>query len=309
MRDFLLRTTQFVVTAFAGYGLILGLGLVSPFWEGQFIVRTNDSSGLNRKIPDWNARVAAGATNDFLFLGSSTCELGVDPAALEAYGLEGFNLCSSGQQLVVSEHLLGPLLATGHPRAVVLDVYLVNWKGDWPLPVLSPRDWIVNGGLGTSTLQDALLPITVSTADPYTALLAAYFQIRPHFVPIGSRARPDDRGTYVARGYYKHINTPLKAMPPPPDCEGATDFLVDAVRRIGEVCTESGIDLILLHPPVLGCDATSLPSELAHLPVIDGNMWPGKADYTNFYDDHHLVHAGAMSYSAWLAEQLAKRTP
>lgn len=307
MRDFLLHILRFALAAFAGYGGILALGLVSPFWEGQIIVRTNDSSGLNRKIADWNDRVTAGTPNDLLFLGSSTCELGIDPVALEAYGLEGFNLCSSGQQLVVSEHLLGPALAASHPRAIVLDVYLINWKGGWPLPVLSPRDWIVNGGIGTSTLHDALLPIIASTADPYTALLAAYFQIRPYFVPIGSRARPDEHGAYVARGYYKHINTPLAEMPPPPDCRSATAYLVEAVRRMDEACAAAGVDLILLHPPVLGCGATALPSELAHMPVIDGNMWPGKEDFTNFYDDHHLVHIGAMNYSAWLAEQLANQ--
>lgn len=305
MGEFLLQLARFAMIALVGYSLILAVGLISPAWERQFIVRSNDFGGLNRRAAEWNARVHAGLRNDVIFLGSSTCYSGIDPASLEAYGLEGFNLCSSGQPLEVTERLLGPVLSTGRPKAIVLDLYGTNWPEEWPVSAACPRDWIVNGGLGTGVLGEALLPISTSTWDPFTLILAAYFQVRPYFALIGSRAIPDANGTYVARGYFKRTYSSLKAHPLDRECTTAAPTCFESIHRMSDVCNAAGVAFILLHPPVLGCQAIPLPPELKHVQVIDGNAWPGKKDFTNYYDDHHLVHRGAQSYSTWLAAQVA----
>lgn len=305
MREFLFHLVRFGVVALVGYVLILAIGLASPSWESNLIVRTTDFSGLNRRTAEWNERVAAGKATDLVFLGSSTCYSGIDPAALEAYGFEGFNLCSSGQRLEVTERLLPAVLATGQPAAVVLDLYMLDQEAGFPVPMASPRDWIVNGGLGTGVLRGALLSITGLTWDPFTMLLAGYFQVRPRFVPLGLRAFADDNGEYVAKGYFKRTYAPLKALPTPRQCTEAQAAQVRAVRRMGSLCEAAGVDFILVHPPVIGCEAVTLPPELEGFLAIDGNAWPGNADFTNYYDDHHLVHAGAQGYSAWLAERIA----
>lgn len=269
------------------------------------IVRTTDFSGLNRRTAEWNQRVAAGTSTDLVFLGSSTCYSGIDPAALEAYGFEGFNLCSSGQRLEVTERLLPAVLEAGNPAAIVLDLYMIKQEAGFTVPMASPRDWIVNGGVGTGVLKDALMPIALSTLDPFTMMLAGYFQVRPHVVPMGARAFADENGEYVAKGYFKRTYAPLKALPEPGQCAEAQAAQLRAVRRMGATCASAGVDFILIHPPVIGCEAVVLPPELAGFPVIDGNTWPGKADFTNYYDDHHLVHEGAQAYSAWLAKRIA----
>jgi hypothetical protein len=305
MREFLFHFARFGAVALVGYAMILAIGLVSPSWESNLIVRTTDFSGLNRRTAEWNERVAAGKATDLVFLGSSTCYSGIDPAALEAFGLEGFNLCSSGQRLEVTERLLPAVLAAGEPDVVVLDLYMIDQEVGFPVPMASPRDWIVNGGLGTGVLRDALLPIAGSTWDPFTMLLASYFQVRPRLVPLGSRAFADDKGEYVAKGYFKRTYAPLKALPERRQCAEAQAAQVRAVRRMGALCEAAGVDFILVHPPVIGCEAVTLPPELDGISTIDGNAWPGKVDFTNYYDDHHLLHDGAQAYSAWLAERIA----
>lgn len=306
MRKFLVHLALFGAAAAVGYAAIAALGLVSQTWEQEFVTLTHDFGGLNRRATEWNARTAAGLPTDVVFMGSSTCYSGIDPAALEAYGLDGFNLCSSGQRLEVTEALLGPALRTAvSPRLLVLDMYAITWKDKWPVQPSSSRDWIVNGGLGTGVLQEALVPVIVPTVDPFTAMLAAYFQVRPHFVPLGSRAQPDATGEYVARGFFKRTRDPLEAAPPAHPFHTPNDRHVATIARMAELCEQHGVQLVLVHPPLLGCEAPSLPPSLSMLPVIDGNQWPGADDFTNFYDNHHQVAAGAAEYSQWLAGQIA----
>lgn len=305
MRQFLIQLFMFGLVAAMGYAGILSLGLVSPEWERTLITRTSDFGGLNRRAEEWESRIAGGAETDIVLLGSSTCYSGIDPAAFEAYGLEGFNLCSSGQDIGLSSLLLDPVLQRGRPSHVVLDMYTSTWSGDWPHSPESARNWVVDGAIGTGPLRGALLPILKWTADPFTALLALYCQVRPRFIRTGERAVPDAAGEYVGKGFFKRTHAPLEGPPKQRECMEPDPNQLRAVREMADRCAAAGVQFLLVHPPVLGCEAVQLPAEFEGIPAVDGNAWPGKSDFRHYYDDHHLVETGAASYSEWLAAQIA----
>lgn len=309
MKQFLIQLVKFALVAALGYAAILSVGVVSPVWERTLITRTSDWGGLNRRAQEWESRIATDAETDVVLLGSSTCYSGIDPAAFEAYGLEGFNLCSSSQDIGFSRLLLDPVIEQGRPRCVVLDGYTLTWSGDWPHSPESARNWVVDGAIGTGPLREALLPILKWTADPFTALLAMYFQVRPWFIRAGERAVPDAAGEYVGKGFFKRTRAPLEGPPEQRECMEPDPNQLRAVREMADRCAAAGVQFLLVHPPVLGCEAVQLPAELEGIPTVDGNAWPGKADFRHYYDDHHLVEAGAASYSAWLAAQIAPLMP
>ena len=62
----------------------------------------------------------------------------------------------------------------------------------------------------------------------------------------------------------------------------------------------------LLNPPQLCEEEFDQPECFEGLTYIDGNGWPGAKTPPNYYDDHHLVGAGARDYSDWLAREIAK---
>ena len=70
-----------------------------------------------------NASERVNESNDVWFFGSSTCYSGIDPHALQAFGFNGFNFCSSSQAITNSEYILGAATHHHDPAIIALDVY------------------------------------------------------------------------------------------------------------------------------------------------------------------------------------------
>jgi hypothetical protein len=73
---------------------------------------------------------------------------------------------------------------------------------------------------------------------------------------------------------------------------------------MAELCALRDIQLVLINPPQLCEESFDRPAYFDGLVYIDGNRWSGAKTPQNFYNDPHLVEAGALNYSAWLAEQI-----
>ncbi len=147
--------------------------------------------------------------------------------------------------------------------------------------------------LNPATFSPLLQPsITISCADSK----------RPEAIPISQK---DLKGDYRGLGFVARSYEALDSI----ECESLTRSMSDAecryLEEISTHCAERSIQLILINPPQLCEETFDMPPCFDGLAYIDGNAWPGAKTPRNFYDDHHLVEAGALSYSAWLAEQIA----
>ena len=303
MRKLTFRFSAFILFACA---IWFAIGWISSRHEGveaRFIGLESDGGYLNQRTLEWGS--GDPHQEDALFFGSSTCYSGIDPHALEAFGLTGFNFCSSGQAIINSEHLIQAALVESQPQFVVLDVYPAIWGTD-AIGLECTRDWIINSNLRSPIWKKAMLSMAVQTGDLFAVFSALYYNtIRP-FKPAGSNPyRSEDRmGAYRGKGFVGRLFPFIDRIA----CETLevkmTDDECGHVRNIQSLCSENSAELILVNPPQLCEESFDIPTCFEGNSFINGNDWPGSKTPQNFYDDHHLVEAGALDYSAWLAERI-----
>ena len=156
--------------------LALFSGLTLIVWLGVFVI-TLQSYGLeysifgketnwgftNLRSSEWGLQKELG--NNVLFFGASTCYSGIDPSALSAFGLSGFNFCSSAQGIGNSAHLILPAISSQTPQAIIVDVCPEIWGAQAPY-LESTKDWIINSNLrhlnGREHIGDWLLSPVIS---------------------------------------------------------------------------------------------------------------------------------------------------
>jgi hypothetical protein len=257
----------------------------------------------NLRIPEFVSWAETHTHPDVIFLGSSTCYRGIDPARFDAHGLSTYNLCSSSQSLAASRYVLDFALERTAPKRVVIDLY----KGVWNSPCYqSFRDHILNNNfVADPTFQH----MAFSTGDPFFSMQALYFSWKRTAVPLPPLL-PGSADNYVGRGFVSSTSGIMDIQP----CELIRPELHrenrDAFAYIAQACAKAGAELILLAPPMT-CEGPSPWLEnvkgSAGLRRIDGNEWPRAKVDTMYYDDHHLRAQGAQSYSDWLASKLAQK--
>ena len=121
MKTLLIRLVGFGAFTAVVWGLIF-LACSQGFnLEYRFIGQETNWGYTNQRSSEWAAN--SNRTEEILFFGSSTCYSGIDPRALEAYGLRGFNFCSSAQNVGNSLHLVEAALEQASPELLVLDIY------------------------------------------------------------------------------------------------------------------------------------------------------------------------------------------
>ena len=285
MRELLHRLILFacymVFVVLALWFVALNVSIV----ETHLVAKQSDEGGTRLRTEEFESTYSSPSDSlDFLFLGSSTCYCGIDPFALEAVGYKSFSLCSSAQRLGNSSDVLDYALTRCTPKTVVVDVYPELWAG--PLSsVECERDWIING---------ASLPLR--RIEPYNLLLKLYFKIY-NALGINHEPWPLWKGeVYSGLGFIERHIEPLIEI----DCtdKPSQTMSKEVVEILNQIASKA--QTILVITPVL-CEREV---DLTGFEVIDGNLWPGAKDPSNYYDDHHLVASGAESYSGWLAEKL-----
>jgi hypothetical protein len=264
---------------------VLFLAINVSVVETHLVAKRSDEGGTRLRTEEFQSVYDSPADSlDFLFLGSSTCYCGIDPYALEANGYKSFSLCSSAQRLGNSSDVLDYALTRCTPKTVVIDVYPELWAG----PVSSvecERDWIING---------PSLPLR--RIEPYNLLLKLYFNMS-NAVGVDHQPWPLWKGeVYSGLGFIERQVEAVKGFDCPKEShKEMSQELSDVVSQMSQK-----VDIILVIPPVL-CDTHF---DISGYSIIDGNLWSGAKDPSNYYDDHHLVASGADSYSGWLAEKL-----
>ena len=292
----------FVVTAWLGMFWAISH---SYTLEYKLVGKETNWGYVNQRTSEWAAN--APHTEDVLFFGSSTCYSGIDPHALEAFGLEGFNFCSSSQAVGNSALLLEAALLDHRPHVVALDVYPWIWGADGPASE-STKDWITNSNLRSSHWSRAYRKLALSSGDLFTIFTSAYYDLVRPSKPAGANPNlPDDpKGDYRGLGFVARSFNPLDSI----ECEELhsemSEFECEAIADMRADCEAAGTQLVLINPPQLCEETFDMPACFDDLVYIDGNQWSGAKTPQNFYDDHHLVETGALSYSAWLASEIAK---
>lgn len=292
----------FAVTAWLGMFWVISY---SYTLEYKLVGKETNWGYVNQRTSEWAANSTH--TEDVLFFGSSTCYSGIDPQALEAFGLEGFNFCSSSQAVGNSALLLEAALHDRKPDVVALDVYPWIWGADGPA-IESTKDWITNSNLRRSHWSKAYQELALSSSDLFTIFTSVYYDLVRPSKPAGANPHlPDDpKGDYRGLGFVARSFAPLDSI----ECEDLyremSEFECEAITDMRAECEAAGAQLVLINPPQLCEETFEMPVCFEGLTYIDGNRWPGAKTPQNFYDDHHLVEAGALSYSAWLAAEIAK---
>lgn len=298
------RFGAFLLRRLAGIGLTFSLisvlACMFPRVSGRFFRQPQEYGCTTRRTLEWSQSPAP----DLLFLGSSTCYLGVDPRELDLLGLSSFVLCSTSQTIGQSWRILQDIERQAKlPRYLVLDIYPELWRlrGSWT----STRDWSVNGYYEDELSYLSLLGLALSDMDPYSAVLALYYWQFRKSQPISHDRRPDTTGIYRERGFVAGREAALSKIPQKtPMVVEMKDHFQNDFKEMIEFCERRGIQLVILLPPELVRTKFKLPDFLERLPVIDGQEWPGSSEPQHFYDNRHLVESGAKVYSTWLVARL-----
>ena len=303
MRKLTIRFSAFILFACAIWFAIAWISSRHASVEARFIGLESNGGFLNQRTLEWGSDDPH--QEDVLFFGSSTCYSGIDPHALETFGLTGFNFCSSSQAISHSECFIQTALIESQPQFVVLDVYPAMW-GTEAIGLECARDWIINSNLRSPIWKKTMLSMAVQTGDLFAVFSALYFNtIRP-IKAAGSNPFlfKDQMGAYRGKGFVGRLFPSIDRIA----CETLevkmTDYECGHIRNIQSLCSENSAELILVNPPQLCEESFDIPVCFEGISFIDGNEWPGSKTPQNFYDDHHLVEAGALDYSSWLAERI-----
>ena len=304
MQKFFKRLGVFAFFAAASWLFLFWVSSHSYTLESKLVGKETNWGYVNQRSTEWDAQIDH--TEDVLFFGSSTCYSGIDPHALEAFGLEGFNFCSSSQTVGNSVHLLNAALQDHKPFVVALDVYPQIWGASKPA-LQSTKDWITNSNLRGHQWSNAYRKLAFESSDPFTMFSSIYYDLIRTRKPAGfNHNLPDDpNGDYRGLGFVARSFAPLDSITCDTVHKSMSDFECSAIDEMAELCALRDIQLVLINPPQLCEESFDRPTCFDGLAYIDGNRWSGAKTPQNFYDDHHQVEAGALSYSAWLAEQIA----
>ena len=305
MKNLLTRLVGFGVFTAAVWVLIFLACSQSFNLEYRLIGQETNWGYTNQRSSEWASQ--SDHTEEVLFFGSSTCYSGIDPQALEAHGLRGFNFCSSSQNVGNSLHLLEAALEEASPKLVVLDAYPKVW-GNSAARFESTKDWMINSNLRDDHWSQAYRRMAWESQDLFTLVQTCYYDgIRP-FRKAGSNPnlKADKNGIYRGHGWVERTFPPIDSIDCKTEHVEMTDYECSAVKSIRAMCEARGAQLILLNPPQLCEKAFDLPSCFEKLTYIDGNRWSGAKTPSNYYDDHHLVGKGARDYSTWLAGEIAE---
>lgn len=264
--------------------------------------------GIPQKTLEWAADPAMRDTLDVVFVGSSVCYSGIDPQALEAYGLTGFNFCSSSQALSVSVELAVNAVAESAAEVVVLDTY--TWFVE---PLESTRDWVTNSALWDEPWKSSLHRLSAQTQDPYTFLLSHFYPILRSSRPLGATLPSDPTTDYQHRGFATRTFPPLDGpLDPtaPPHAAHCAENLAGYSAAVCEAFTAlrsrlpAHTSILVLTPPRLCPPGYSRPACIPPSSWLVGASWPGATAFPHYLDEHHLSPAGAASYSPWLAHEI-----
>ena len=161
-------------------------------------------------------------------------------------------------------------------------------------------------GIGWSV---AMFENAFRSHDLYAMMLAGWHGVNSITKWHDHNAPPDPNGAYRGRGFVARSYAPLVEAPvcPPDSFRTFSAAQCAALGLMRELCAEHGAELVLLNPPQLCPETFDVPACWEGLHVIDGMNWPERNRPEHYYDDHHLVAAGAERYSVWVAEQVANR--
>jgi hypothetical protein len=268
-----------------------------PAVEKALVGAEERYGSTNLRIPEfvsWAERDEA----DFIVLGSSVCYRGIAPQAFEAYGLRGFNRCSTAQTFEVSLVQLDFALARVRPRFVLLDIYPSLWRRR---NTEAARDLIINNNL---VADPAFLRTALTTRDPFTVAMWAYYAWKRSWSPMEPLYPVVDGDRYEGLGFV-HAGSPAARRW---RCSTRFDVMSERqrepLRRMVDRLAAIEAHLILVIPPQICEERFEMPVEFRGLPIIDGFDWPLSSIDTLYYDRNHLRGIGAVQYSEWLAGQV-----
>ena len=168
--------------------------------ENKLFASETNWGYVNQRSAEWNKNQLH--EEDILFFGSSTCYSGIDPSALQAFGLSGFNFCSSSQAIGNSASLIPAASMDVSPQCIALDVYPMPWGAKTPA-LESTKDWIINSNLRTPPWSKAYQTLALESGDIFTIFTTFYYDFVRRFNVAGSNPdlAKDPKGSYCGLGF------------------------------------------------------------------------------------------------------------
>lgn len=307
MKRFGITLALFTLSIPLTWILFLAVASKFPFAYDMLVGKEKRIGATKERIEEWASNAELRASVDVLFFGSSTCYLAIDPAALAPHRLSGFNFCTSAQTIGHAASFLSAALSESHPRLVVVDAYPGLWESG-AYGAESIRDWAVNAKAVNGVWERARMANAWKAGDPYSLLLTVWKNLNER-LRWYERGEEETHSEYRGRGFVARSYAPLVEAPvcPPDSFRTFSAAHCAALGLMRELCAEHGAELVLLNPPQLCPETFDVPACWEGLHVIDGMDWPERNRPDHYYDDHHLVAAGAERYSVWVAEQVANR--
>lgn len=305
MKNLAKSLSLFLLSLPISWGFYLALASQSQTGFVNLIGAQSHWGAVHDRTKEWSNNPKLRASTNVLFFGSSTCYSGIDPHALQAYGMNGFNFCSSSQGLGNTASLVAAAMSQSRPKIVAVDIYPSLWSGK-PTRIESARDWALNAQLPEIEWTKALFSNAIASADVYNVMLTAWNAVNQKMGWHQHSAKPDANGTYKGLGFVARTYPQLSEHPtcPADSVRVFSDEFCTSLNQIISICRRHDAQLVLINPPQLCPESFDKPECWSEIPMIDGMEWPGHNKPRFYYDDHHLEQTGAASYSEWLTTQL-----
>lgn len=309
---------------------LLGLNFLLAYALGV-LERDVDKKGYAFDQYRWEEfyQLPEGDSLDILFLGSSHAYRGVDPQLMEDWwGLQSFNLGSSGQTPLTSLHVLQNAVQHQRPKMVVMELYfytfmeadqLNNGGNNWLQLKASPAKWTFLWQAFDLYEISALTLLPVlrrKNALPY--VLRKYLRGDDHL---------DHAGTYKGRGYVERSERISAQQLQSPDLydelrlreNWALTKHEEAIKELARFCADQAIELRFISSPMPAITVQKIKDQdrvdwyLQQLATEVGvnyrndthNSNLGLVDSLHFFDNNHLNAEGVQIWNRQLKDFLS----
>ncbi|MEM7367613.1 MAG: hypothetical protein AAF587_03360 [Bacteroidota bacterium] len=237
---------------------------------------------------------------DAIFLGSSTARQGYDPRLFQSFGVNSFNLGSSGQGIMQSYLIAKNYLNRSNTDLIILDLFEGAFRTNG---LESSADLIQNLDSDRTALEVAWTLGDIRAINMYVLRLFSKFT-----TPLY------ESEYYVGLGFEERIDSVQHTPSYPTAFSSPKERHLRYFNKFLSHCQEEGITVILVYPPKPKEHALSFQEAfLAQIESVaqpyDVATWNfgsahGLHSHHHFYDHHHLNQAGVEIFNTTLIQRL-----
>lgn len=286
---------------------LLYLAQLKKVLDCDLFPHPSQRGSVHEKLNDWHANFKLDGKDKVLFFGSSVGLYGINTAELSRQGIHSFSFCSPSQPIENSFILIKRYISTHQPKAIVIDAYPDLW-GRPVFSIESALDWATNSPISSLTELGLMWELTfrIFTSKPF---VVSNSLAKSTLWLIGYDLQVDDMEDFSKSRYAGNGCSAIIEGPDSDDCCGenlSRDFSMSNRQifdNIHEFCMTRGVRLIV-HIPPTRCEYDFELTHFQGLDMIDGRLWEGSQNKSNYDCADHLLENSSVAYSLWLSNEL-----